>query len=413
VLRPGSPRFARGLSSGDGSPKHWSEDADREPTRPRGPPELEELKCWIRRVLSPTSHVRLPEHERMRGFWADQERKVQKQVCGVGTNWSLFPLAGAVFSRPVPRRATAKYFGFSSAVTCSFMYLTWLPESAAEPWLIDQAAHVVRHMMESHGLMQSLTGFVATALFMTLSFNMNRAAKRWWQGRELCGDVIRHVHTLSQTSQLSVSNKGMAVELGLLGYGFARAAEFHVRQEPDAAYRKAFGALLPKDQLEALLLAPHRPYFFSERLTLRLSDAYDAGHVKNVRLAVALQANVDRLIDAMEGFERIRSTPEPWSHQRLLRFLAQLWLGMLPLVMVPTLQVATPVLSSAIAYVVYKLDDVAVEISVPFGYDKSDLNVCLLNDRLQLELLSSQLTFLDWTPSATAVLGPSEEAQDA
>lgn len=242
-----------------------------------------------------------------------------------------------------------------------------------------------------HDVMQNCTGFIATALFMTLSFRMNRAASRWWHGREMCAQLLSHARNFNHVTCLSVTDKALAVELSMLGYAFVRAAEFHMRLDPDSRYLEAFSALLPEKVLQELLAAPHRPHFLAHHINKRIADAYDAGSTKNVRLVVAMQSLINSLVQTMEGIECIRSTPEPWSYQKHNALLIKLWLSILPVALVPTLHFATPILGSSIGYVVYKLEDVAVEICNPFGVDKSDISVCVMIDRFQLELLAGLL----------------------
>jgi predicted membrane chloride channel (bestrophin family) len=51
-------------------------------------------------------------------------------------------------------------------------------------------------------------------------------------------------------------------------------------------------------------------------------------------------------------------------------------------------------LPSVNSYVVFKLDDVAVELTNPYGFDKSDLHICVMNDALHEELKYSLATYL-------------------
>jgi predicted membrane chloride channel (bestrophin family) len=50
--------------------------------------------------------------------------------------------------------------------------------------------------------------------------------------------------------------------------------------------------------------------------------------------------------------------------------------------------------ASSNSYVVFKIDDVAVELTNPYGFDKSDLHICVLNDSLHEELKDSLMTYL-------------------
>ena len=55
---------------------------------------------------------------------------------------------------------------------------------------------------------------------------------------------------------------------------------------------------------------------------------------------------------------------------------------------------------------VYKLDDVAIEMTNPFGYDKSDVGLCLIVDKLQREMLASTHEYLQRDSDNTALVCP-------
>ncbi|CAE7753964.1 unnamed protein product, partial [Symbiodinium necroappetens] len=386
--------------------------------RPSGSLQRKCSKCWAAAAILSGGWVaavlgkklqRSSDEQASRAFWLARERRCQMHG---GTNDSPMELIRGVLSRKQPLKATSLYLLYCSSVTASFMHCRHYAASG-QPWFVEEVAHMAQYIMESHDVMQTCTGFLATALFMTLSFRMNRAATRWWHGREMCANLLSSARSLGQEAQLCCNDKASAMELSLLGYAFVRSAEFHVRLEPPERYVEAFVYLLPKPILEDLLAAPHRPYFLTQRLTSRLADAYDAGHTKNVRLVVAVQNHVNKLAQIMEDMETLRSTPEPWGYQKHNALLMQLWLAILPVALTPTLLWATPLLGASIGYAVYKLEDVAVEICNPFGMDNSDISLCIMNDRFQQELLAALQTWLQHDSRVSVVIPqlPSEVAE--
>ena len=136
---------------------------------------------------------------------------------------------------------------------------------------------------------------------------------------------------------------------------------------------------------------PRRPFYISDRITMKLNEAFDRGNVRGIRALVAMQDQVQKIVVNSERLHRIRETPEPWSYQKHLRLTAMIWLGILPLSIMPTLQWSTPLFSVAIGYVVFKLDDISVELQNPFGFDRSDLSICILNDEFQQHTYHSLL----------------------
>mmetsp|Transcript_22310 Transcript_22310/g.51685 ORF Transcript_22310/g.51685 Transcript_22310/m.51685 type:complete len:406 (-) Transcript_22310:185-1402(-) len=380
------------------TPAHWAQDPDRL-VRSSGQTNTKELKGLVQAVLGQQLH-RKSEEETLRTFWRLRETRYQTHS---GTNDSPTELLRGIFARSQPLKVAAFYLAYCSSLTMGFMHCRF-DASSGQPWLLDEVSQVAHYVMQSHSVMQTCTGFLATAVFMTLSFRMNRAASRWWRGRDMCAQMVSSARSACRDAQLCCSDKAAATELSLLAYAAVRATEFHVRLDPAERYREAFAPLLPAPDLEELMQAPHKPHFLLQRFSSRLSDAYDAGHAKNVRLVVAVHSHAEKLTRTLEGIEMLRSTPEPWSYQKHNALLIQLWLALLPVALMPTLLWATPVLGTALGYAVYKLEDVAAEICNPFGVDKSDVSLCLLNDKFQQQLLVELLTWLQ----QTAVVPPAK-----
>ena len=115
-----------------------------------------------------------------------------------------------------------------------------------------------------------------------------------------------------------------------------------------------------------------------------------------------MQELVQNIVVNSERLHRIRETPEPWSYQKHMRLTAMIWLGILPLSVLPTLQWSTPLFSVAIGYVVFKLDDISVELQNPFGFDRSDLSICILNDEFQQHTYHSLLYSLHLEDNASS-----------
>ena len=81
----------------------------------------------------------------------------------------------------------------------------------------------------------------------------------------------------------------------------------------------------------------------------------------------------------------------------------QLWLFNLPLVVVPSLHLATIPMCACMSFFVYKLDEVSAELQNPYGFDASDIALGTINDRLQRDM--SQLT-LEYDPDRALHTAP-------
>jgi predicted membrane chloride channel (bestrophin family) len=224
----------------------------------------------------------------------------------------------------------------------------------------------------------------------------------------LYGEMLAGVRSLALGAQTYFlpNERVAAVDVGLLSFALARSTELHLRGRDDVNVASVLGPLLalakddrscgrggselaesgdgdaPSDanggevggaaaqRLAVLLAAPNRPFHIVSVLTHIHADAHNSGTLHGVRPLVAQQATLERLVHALEGLQRVQATPEPFAFQKHLRFTILLWLAMLPVALVPSLMWATPAVASAIGFVIFKLEDVAVEVQNPFGFER-------------------------------------------
>ena len=335
-----------------------------------------EKAALLRRIDDALKRVQAypPDQEFIRNFWRDRLKRHSSRI------WSVRDIIRSIVSRKGPLQVTAVHAAYCSLVTGNFMSLH------NDGTMDSEADLLVEYILQHSNVLAGCTGFLATALFLMLSFRINRGVGRWWEGRALYGEMLANLRGLAQASNAYVRNKGVGIDIGLWAYAYARARELHLRKDNDEKYVTIFTGIMSRTELDRMFEYPMRPNFVGEQLTQKLSAAFDRGEVKGIRALVAMEELVQRVIRNGNSLHRIRFTPEPWSYQKHLRFTAMLWLGILPISLMPSLTWFTPILSSAIGYVVFKLDDISVELQNPFGFDRSDLSICLLNDDFQAEL---------------------------
>jgi len=329
------------------------------------------------------------EQENIRDFWRSRIDNMRGKRVGL---WSLSDMWMSIKVRALPLKASAIHFAYCSFITGNFMYLHNDGDFESTPDAI------VETFLHNVNILSGCTGFLATALFLMLSFRINRGVGRWWEGRSLYGDMLGNLRSLTLSSQIYMRKKSDAVDIGILAYAYARSMEFHLRKDPEEKVTATFTGLLSRTEMNRMMSYPIPPYFIAEQLTRKIGDAFDRGDVKGVRALVALQETVQRIVRNTEGLNRIRATPEPWSYQKHMRATTILWLGILPLCLLPSLTWATPLLASPIGYVVFKLDDISVELQNPFGFDRSDLSICIQNELLQEQFESMLRSFVGDEP---------------
>ena len=134
---------------------------------------------------------------------------------------------------------------------------------------------------------------------------------------------------------------------------------------------------------ECALVCADKPNAVLQLVSRQLRQVFEEGKVKGIRALVAQHTVVERLLTNMvaidslvvvaavvaevwlqESLEAIRGTPEPFSYQKHLRLATQLWLLIMPLSLLPSLQIATLVLGPAIGSPRLLVDQQALNSSV-------------------------------------------------
>ena len=96
------------------------------------------------------------------------------------------------------------------------------------------------------------------------------------------------------------------------------------------------------------------------------------------------------LVDALGGCERIAKTPMPFGYLAQLRIFILVWLISWPFALAPEYGWATIPLASISAFMMLKIEEMAVQIEQPFGTGNNDLpldTICVTIERNLLEIL--------------------------
>lgn len=123
------------------------------------------------------------------------------------------------------------------------------------------------------------------------------------------------------------------------------------------------------------------PLEISLYLTSYISALQTRKTVDNSTLGV-LHASLNQLVDALTGLERILATPIPFSYSSHLWMVTLLYCATLPFQLWSTLEWFTIPASVIASCVFYGFLVAGEEIENPFGYDKNDLNMEYLVEKI-------------------------------
>ena len=103
---------------------------------------------------------------------------------------------------------------------------------------------------------------------------------------------------------------------------------------------------------------------------------------------VAVEHNLEQLVDYLGACERIHKTPLPFAYVIHLRRALLLYALSLPFVLVESFGWGTIAATFAISYIMFGIEEIGVEIEDPFGYDDNDLPLEQICEGIEKRLLN-------------------------
>ena len=251
-------------------------------------------------------------------------------------------------------------------------------------------------VVELHSLLKGievpplLHAMIGTALGLLLVFRTNSSYDRFWEGRKLWGGIVNETRNLGRLATVHFSAEP-ALRNSVLRWttAFAYATMHSLRHTKDIG---PVQAQLPKDEVDAVLSQPHTPLAVATKLSSMLRGARDRGLVSDYAY-VAIDQNVQLLVDYLGGCERIHKTPLPFAYVVHLRRSLLLYTYTLPFALVREVGWWTPLAVMSVAFVFFGIEEIGVEIEDPFGEDDNDLpleRICATIDANLLGQLAAE-----------------------
>ncbi len=211
---------------------------------------------------------------------------------------------------------------------------------------------------------------IGAALALLLVFRTNASYDRYWEGRRLFGAMANRMRDLARQLASIVdvdAAERAAFQRHLMA--FYRLAVQSLRRERDL---EPLGKLLDADERSALSEVGLRHYVVLAWISRRLDAIEKRGGIDGQRLMLC-DVNVTALTDAVGGCERIRNTPVPIAYAHHIKMFVTLFCFSVPFAMVGDMQLYTPLAVAVLAFALFGIDEIGVEIEEPFGYDPNDL----------------------------------------
>lgn len=217
----------------------------------------------------------------------------------------------------------------------------------------------------------------AVVLGLLLVFRTNTAYERFWEARKLWGGQITTSRSLAQSiwTLIPTVDESHVIEkqkIAQLLPAFAIATKLHLRAEP---INQELTNTLGLEQSELLSQQPHHiPLTILGWLRKWIQQQFQRGLISD-RECVYLFELLDILNTNLGAYERILNTPIPLAYSLHLRHLIYLYCLLFPLQVVDTLGWLTIPATCLVAFALFGIEEIGIEIQNPFGYDENDLEL--------------------------------------
>jgi ion channel-forming bestrophin family protein len=219
-------------------------------------------------------------------------------------------------------------------------------------------------------------------LGLLLVFRTNTAYERFWEGRKAWGTLVNTVRNLTRRIWIFVEEETQSGD-GLSSHrthkakvtalraivAFAVAMKLHLRRESD---HKELKDLLSDRQCKVLQQAPNPPLQIAFWIESFLLQQQQQSRVDLYQITT-LNALLDNMVDALGACERILKTPMPLAYAIHLKQLLLIYCLLLPMQMVGELNFLTGPIVALVAFTLFGIEEIGIEIENPFGQDFNDL----------------------------------------
>ena len=163
--------------------------------------------------------------------------------------------------------------------------------------------------------------------------------------------------------------------------------------------------ILPQQQIAEVLNAKYRPAMILLLLGKWIPERKKEGQIGEIT-ATALDQALSNLTEVLGGCERLASTPIPYPYSVMIHRTVYLYCFLLPFGLVSSIGEMTPLISVFIAYTFIVFEQVAQEMSEPFGTQPNDLpltTICGMIQETIFEMRGAEITQTSGLPQTSIV----------
>lgn len=218
---------------------------------------------------------------------------------------------------------------------------------------------------------RALHAIVGVALGLLLVFRTNASYDRFWEARILTGAMVNNTRDLARQTASYLDDSPFEVRERIGHYIIALFATIRrsLRREREAP---ELVPLLSEEEREKLLETSAPPLMVARWLSDVFAAEARAGRLSEERVRM-IDRQVSDLIDLWGGGERILKTPVPFAYAHHINGFLSIFCFTAPLALLESMGWYTPLGAAIVAYGLFGIEEIGIEIEEPFGYDTNDL----------------------------------------
>jgi putative membrane protein len=244
---------------------------------------------------------------------------------------------------------------------------------------------IIHRFVRPLALPSTVHTLVGVALGLLLVFRTNASYERFWEGRKMWGGIVNESRNLARTVSAFLRDRPSVVEpIIMWTAAFAYASMHSLRGTVGLG---PFADRLPRAEVEETLSARHVPLAVSLRISNHLAESRATGHLTDY-VMMTIDSNVQQLIDYLGACERIQKTPLPFAYVVQLRRALVLYCLTLPFALVGEFGWTTIIYTLIVAYILFGIEEIGVEIENPFGTDYNDLPLEQICGTIEQDLMA-------------------------
>jgi len=223
-------------------------------------------------------------------------------------------------------------------------------------------------------------------------FRNSSAYARWWEARTIWGSVVNSSRSFARkvltmiapdvgTSSPRDSGE-IKRKLILYQIAYVHALRNHLRGAPPWP---ELSNLIAEEDAALIKTADNVPLAIQQSIASMLSHCYRQGWIDDIRWA-SLDRTLTTLMDCQGASERIKNTPMPPMYDLFIRRFISIYCVLLPLGMVASLGLLTPVGSTFVGFIFLALDKIGRDLETPFENLPHDIPLTAMSRTIEINL---------------------------